>query len=191
MMNGSGKSDSVIVAKKPANNAEPSAAEPRAEIKGNVGQQSTRRAQNRESVSQALDRIRQVARQRKKERFTALHHHIDADLFRMAFFALKRDAAAGVDRLMWKDYEADLERNLAIITCLPIAALIAFIAYEHLFAQASYPASDTNLKGGLRRRLRGFNQGDRRSTANDVVANHLTAALSPRYPAIVTVSASH
>jgi hypothetical protein len=82
-------------------------------------------------------------------------------------------------------------RRRAIITCLPIAALIAFIAYEHFFAQASYPASDTNLKGGLRRRLRGFNQGDCRSTANDVLANHLTAALSPRYPAIVTASASH
>jgi len=58
-----------------------------------------------------LDRIRQVARQRKKERFTSLHHHIDVDLLRIAFFALKRDAAAGVDGLMWKDYEADLERN--------------------------------------------------------------------------------
>src|SRR5215472_5324417 len=115
MMNGRGKSDSVIVATKPANNAEPSAAEqvePRAETKGNVGQQSTCRAQNRQSVSQALDRIRQVARQRKKERFTSLHHHIDVDLLRIAFFALKRDAAAGVDGLMWKDYEADLERNL-------------------------------------------------------------------------------
>jgi RNA-directed DNA polymerase len=79
MMDGSGKSDSVIVAEKPANNAEPSAAEqvkPTTETKGNVGPQSTRRAQNRESVSQALDRIRQVARQRKKERFTFLHHQI-------------------------------------------------------------------------------------------------------------------
>jgi RNA-directed DNA polymerase len=115
MMNGRGKSDSVVVAEKPANNVEPSTAElgePRAETKGNVGQQSTCRAQDRESVSQALDRIRQVARQRKKERFTSLHHHINADLLRMAFFALKRDAAAGVDGLMWKDYEADLERKL-------------------------------------------------------------------------------
>jgi RNA-directed DNA polymerase len=115
MMDGSGKSDSVIVATKPANNAEPFAAElvePRAGTKGNADQQSTCRAQDRESVSQALDRIRQVARQRKKERFTALHHHIDIDLLRTAFFALKRDAAAGVDGLTWKDYEVGLERNL-------------------------------------------------------------------------------
>jgi RNA-directed DNA polymerase len=115
MMHGRGKSDSVIVAMKPANKAEPSAAEsgePRAGTKGNASQQSTRRTQSRENVSQALDRIRQVARQRKKERFTALFHHISVDLLRTAFFALKRDAAAGVDGLKWQDYEADLERNL-------------------------------------------------------------------------------
>jgi len=53
-------------------------------------------------VSQALERVRQAARQRKKERFTALLHHINIDLLRMAFFALKRDAAPGVDGLTWQ-----------------------------------------------------------------------------------------
>jgi hypothetical protein len=70
MMNGRGESDSAIVAGKPTNKAERSAAEPaepRVEAKGNAGQQSTRRAQNRVSVSQARERIRQTARQRKKE----------------------------------------------------------------------------------------------------------------------------
>src|SRR5215831_18768266 len=63
MMHGRGKSDSAIVAAKPVNNAERSAAEPvepRTEAKGNAGQQSTRRAQSRVSVSQALARIRQA-----------------------------------------------------------------------------------------------------------------------------------
>ena len=63
-------------------------------------------------MSQALERVRQAARQRKKERFTALLHHINIDLLRMAFFALKRDAAPGVDGLTWQTYEADLDRNL-------------------------------------------------------------------------------
>ena len=63
-------------------------------------------------MSQALDRVRQAARQRKKERFTALFHHLSLDLLRMAFFALKRDAAHGVDGLTWRDYEADLEPRL-------------------------------------------------------------------------------
>ena len=115
MMHGRGKSDPAIVAVKPANKAEQSAAEPverRAGTKGNAGQHSTRRAQNRASVSQGLERIRQAARQRKKERFTALLHHISVDTLRQAFFELKEDAAAGVDGLTWQDYEADLERKL-------------------------------------------------------------------------------
>src|SRR5215831_9689434 len=124
MMNGPEKSDSAIVATKLANKAQPSAersagepyaAEPverRAGTKGNADQQSTRRTQSRESVSQALERIRKVARERKKEKFTALHHHINIDLLEEAFFELKRNAAPGVDRLTWKDYEADLEHNL-------------------------------------------------------------------------------
>jgi RNA-directed DNA polymerase len=125
MMHGHEKSDSVIVAVKPTNKAahpaaEQSAAErvaaepvePRAETKGNVDQQSTCLTQSRVSVSQALDRIRKVARERKKERFTALFHHISVDLLEEAFYELKENAAPGVDRLTWKDYEADLERKL-------------------------------------------------------------------------------
>src|SRR5450631_236237 len=115
MMYGGGKSDPVIVAAKPANKAEASAAEPgepRTGTKGNAGQQSTRQAQDWESVSQALDRIRQVAKAKKKERFTSLLHHVSVDLLRVSFHALERDAAPGVDGLIWQDYEVDLERNL-------------------------------------------------------------------------------
>src|ERR1700735_3366987 len=115
MMHGHGKSDSAIVAAKPTNKAGQPVAEPverRAEAKGNASQQSTRRAQDRESVSQALERIRQAARQRKKERFTSLLHHLSIELLRLAFFALKREAAPGVDGLTWRDYEADLDRRI-------------------------------------------------------------------------------
>jgi RNA-directed DNA polymerase len=51
------------------------------------------RALNRARVSQALERLRQAARQRKKDRFTALLHHVNLDSLREAFYALKRDAA--------------------------------------------------------------------------------------------------
>ena len=93
MMHGGGKSDFAIVAVKPANKAETFAAErsaaeptvaesaePRARTKGNAGQQSTCRTQSRVSVSQALERIRKVARERRKEKFTTLFHHINVDL---------------------------------------------------------------------------------------------------------------
>jgi hypothetical protein len=125
MMHGHEKSDLAIVAMKPANKAEqpaaersagtPTAAESverRAGTKGNAAEQSTHRTQGRERVSQALDCIRQVARERKKERFTALAHHIGIELLEEAFFELRKDAVAGIDGLTWEDYGADLERHL-------------------------------------------------------------------------------
>ncbi len=114
-MNGHEKSDSAVVAMKPTNKAGRPAAEPverRAGTEGNADQQSTHRTQSRARVTQALDRVRQAARRRKKEQFTALHHHINVDLLRTAFYALKRKAAPGVDGMTWQDYEADLEPRL-------------------------------------------------------------------------------
>ena len=112
------KSDSVVVAGKPTNNAETSAAEPvepRTETKRNADQQSTRRAQDRGSVSQALDRVRQAARQRKTEKLTSLLHHIDPAMLRTAFHAIRRDAAPGVDGETWSDYEKGLDHRIAVL----------------------------------------------------------------------------
>jgi hypothetical protein len=63
MVNGSEESDPPIVARKPRNKAEQSAAEQaerRMGAEGNAGRQSTRGAQNRVSVTQALSRVREV-----------------------------------------------------------------------------------------------------------------------------------
>ena len=114
-MNGREKSDPAIVAMKPANEAGRPVeewAEPRAGAKGNVDQQSTHRSQNRARVTQALDRVRRAARLKKKERFTALLHHVNVDTLRAAFYALKRKAAPGVDGVTWQDYESGLELRL-------------------------------------------------------------------------------
>jgi len=115
MMHGQEKSDSPVVARKLANKSGKPEAEPverRGGAKGNTGWLHTRRTQSRINVSQKLDRVRQAARQRKTERFTALFHLLDIDLLETAFFWLKRKAAAGVDGVTWQDYEQDLERNL-------------------------------------------------------------------------------
>src|SRR6266446_5238634 len=114
-MHGGKKSDSPIVAMKPANKtastvAEP--AEPRGGAKGNAVEQSTPRTQSRTSVSHALDRIRQAARERPKERLTALYHHVTIDLLHAAYAALRREAAAGVDGVTWSTYGENLEANL-------------------------------------------------------------------------------
>ncbi len=115
MMHGREKSDSSIVVKtsgnKPAQ-AGADLAERREEAKGNAQRLNMRRTQSRESVSQQLERVRKAARQRKKERFTALLHHVDFDLLFTAYFWLKRNAAAGVDGVTWADYEDGLEERL-------------------------------------------------------------------------------
>jgi len=116
VMHESKKSDLAIRAMKPSNKAGSDAAaemaEQRAGTEGNAIQQSTHRTQMRTRVSQALERVRQAAKVRKKERFTALLHHVNPDLLQLSFYALKRNAAPGVDGVTWDDYEADLQSNL-------------------------------------------------------------------------------
>ena len=115
MMNGPEKSDSAIVAMKPANKAGQPAAEwveRRAETEGNMVEPRTRRTPSRESVPQGLDRVRQAAKARKKERFTALLHHVSVDLLKDAYSWLKRNAAPGVDGVTWQDYAQNLEANI-------------------------------------------------------------------------------
>src|SRR5271155_4787458 len=117
-MNGREKSDPAIVAMKPTNEAGrpvEELGERRAGAEGNADQQSTHRSQSRARVTQALDRVRQAARQRRKEKFTALLHHVNVDTLRTAFYALRRRAAPGVDGVTWQDYEAELEPRLAAL----------------------------------------------------------------------------
>lgn len=115
MMHEQEKSDLSIVAMKLANKGgKPSAElmEQREGAEGNAEESRTCRTPCRVSVLQGLDRVRQAAKERKKERFTALLHHVAVDLLRSSYFWLKRNAAAGVDGVTWKDYEQHLEVNL-------------------------------------------------------------------------------
>jgi len=116
MMNGREESDSAIVAVKPTNNAERSAAEPaepRVGTEGNVEQDGTPRTPNREEgASHGLDRVRKAAKVRKKDRHPALGRHITVDSLEQAFRELRKDAAPGIDAVTWEDYETDLGRKL-------------------------------------------------------------------------------
>jgi RNA-directed DNA polymerase len=110
------KSDSVIVATKPANNITETVitelVERRTEIEGKAVENGTRRTPSRESVSPGLDRLRQRARENRNEKFTALLHHINIELLSKAYHWLKRDAAAGVDGVTWRAYGVDLQEKL-------------------------------------------------------------------------------
>jgi group II intron reverse transcriptase/maturase len=87
--------------------------EGRRQAKGNAGPQNTSRAQDRQGVPSAWDRIRQAAKTDKGRRFTTLLHHVyNIETLREAYFGLKRDAAPGVDGETWQTYGDHLEANL-------------------------------------------------------------------------------
>ena len=114
-MNGDKKSDPTIGAAKAANNAGHPAAErlePRAGAEGKARQPHTGRAQNRETVSPGLARLREAATERKGERFTTLLHHVDTALLEQAYHWLRRDAAPGVDGMTWAEYGDDLAERI-------------------------------------------------------------------------------
>jgi hypothetical protein len=79
------------------------AVEGRRQPKENVEQSSTHPTQSGERVSQGLTGVRRAAQERKKERFTALLHHVTPDLLRKSYEALKKDAAPGVDGVTWRE----------------------------------------------------------------------------------------
>jgi retron-type reverse transcriptase len=86
--------------------------EKRAWAKENIVQPNTNPTQSGERVSQGLNGVREAARKRRQERFTALLHHLNVDLLRKSYYALKRQAAPGVDGVTWQEYETGLEDRL-------------------------------------------------------------------------------
>jgi RNA-directed DNA polymerase len=88
------------------------AVEGRRRPKENDAQPSTSPTQSGEQVSQGLSGVRRAAQERKKERFTALLHHVTPSLLRTSYEALKKDAAPGVDGVTWHEYETGLEDRL-------------------------------------------------------------------------------
>ena len=115
-MNERGKSDRPVVPGKSANKAGGPVAEQmegRGLTKGNPREQNTSRSQSRQRVHSALERVRQAASKDKELRFTSLLHHIyNPDMLRVAYFSLKKAAAAGVDGQTWHSYGENLETNL-------------------------------------------------------------------------------
>jgi len=119
-VNGTEESDCAVVpmnqpnkGEKMKENLNAEAGEGRVRTKENIGQNHTNPTQGgKKGVSQGLAGVRQAARERKGERFTALLHHLTLELLRTSFYALKREAAAGVDGVRWKEYETELEGRL-------------------------------------------------------------------------------
>ena len=64
-------------------------------------------------MNHRLASVRQAARKDRKQRFTALFHHVcNIDTLAFAFWSLDRDASPGIDGKTWQAYEEGLEDNL-------------------------------------------------------------------------------
>ena len=114
-INADERSDTLIVPSKPPNKGiEPAeAAEGRSVAKGNTDRDPAPRTQSRTSrASMGLEGVREAARRNRRLRFTTLLHHITPELLAESFYALKRQASAGVDGVSWKDYEKVLSDRL-------------------------------------------------------------------------------
>jgi RNA-directed DNA polymerase len=114
-MNERGKSDSPVVPAKPSNKTASVVAEmveERGLAEGNTAGKTRPGHRAGPGVPSALGRVRQVARQDKEARFTALLHHVTVDRLRAAFWAIRPEAAPGVDGVKWADYRQGLEGNL-------------------------------------------------------------------------------
>jgi hypothetical protein len=110
-----GESDERVVPAKRPNNGEQSLAEGvegSRSTKGNAEQTYTHRTQGRARVSQGLGGVREAARRDKRQKFTALLHHVTTGLLRDSYYALKRQAAPGVDGVTWRHYEEGVEERL-------------------------------------------------------------------------------
>jgi RNA-directed DNA polymerase len=114
-MNEYGKSDRFVVpASLPNKTAEAvaEAGEGRRRAEGNTAGKTRPGHSAGSDASSALGRVREVARRDKDARFTALLHHVSLARLRAAYWAIRPQAAPGVDGVTWIDYGRDLEANL-------------------------------------------------------------------------------
>jgi RNA-directed DNA polymerase len=110
-----GKSDGPVVPAKPPNNTVRAVAEvveERGPAKGNTASTTHPGRSAGSGVPSGLERVREVARRDKEARFTALLHHVSIERLRVAYRAIRPQAAPGVDGLTWEAYGQDLEANL-------------------------------------------------------------------------------
>src|SRR6266403_1278278 len=134
------------------------AGEGRAQTKENIVQSHMHPTQSGKRMSQGLDGVRKVAKERKQERFTALLHHLNVDLLRDSFYALQRKASPGVGGVTWQEYETGLEDKIvqqAVVTILNQIYEVDFKGFSYGFRPGRSPhqALDALTVGIQRKRV--------------------------------------
>jgi len=114
-MNERGKSDRPVVPANLPNKAVRAVAEvgeERGRAKGNTDSKTRAGHSAGTDASSALRRVREVARRDRQARFTALLHHVTLGRLRAAYWAIRPQAAPGVDGVTWAEYGQNLEASL-------------------------------------------------------------------------------
>ena len=142
-MHAAGEShDCVVPTKAPNKDARRSAEglEGRRSIQENIGEANPSRTQSGEIGSRGLSGVREAAKMNKGLQFTALLHHVTEGLLRDSFYSLQRQAAPGVDRVTWQQYEQGLEARAALEDKIvqPAVATVLNAIYEEDFIGISY-----------------------------------------------------
>jgi len=70
---------------------------------------------NGEMMETKLQRIAEKARKDSGCRFTSLFHLMNVEMLRECFRRLRKDAAAGIDKVTKAEYEENLEENLTVL----------------------------------------------------------------------------
>ncbi len=116
-MNADGKSDGSVLPTNPTNKdaAEASAESGKGRLPANRNTESSNLARTpsrKERRPSGLLGVCEAARKSRDLKFTALLHHVDKELLTSSFYELKKNAAIGVDRTTWHEYEVGLEDRI-------------------------------------------------------------------------------
>ena len=114
-MHEGGKSGRLVVPANPPNKAVEAVAEVgegRRRAKGNTASKPRPGRSAGSDASSALGRVREVARRDRNARFTACCTTSVWDDSRAAYWAIRPQAAPGVDGVTWAEYGQDLEANV-------------------------------------------------------------------------------
>ena len=133
-------------------------------------------------------RIRQAARTKPKEKLTALLHHIAPETLELAYQALKREAAPGVDGVTWKGYGEgraerlhDLQRAMVDNILTPIYET-EFIGFSYGFrpGRGAHDALDALAYGIDRRKINWIVDADVRQYFDRISRDWLVQLLEVR-----------
>jgi group II intron reverse transcriptase/maturase len=102
---------------------------------------------NGEMMETKLQRIAEKARKDSGCRFTSLFHLMNVEMLRECFRRLRKDAAAGIDKVTKAEYEENLEENLAVL--VEKLHRMAYIPQSVRRVYISKPGSDKKRPLGI------------------------------------------